>query len=118
MKERIGYCGLDCAVCDAYLATIYDDQALREKTAKLWAELNQTPILPEHINCLGCRGDGVKTVFCEHLCAIRPCALEKGVTTCGSCPELENCQTVGSIIQNNPDAKKNLEETVGYTDLT
>lgn len=57
-------------------------------------------------------------MFCEHLCAIRRCALEKGVTTCGSCPELENCQTVGVIIQNNPDAKKNLEETAGYTDLT
>ena len=40
MKEMIGYCGLDCEKCDAYLATIHDDQALREKTAKLWAELN------------------------------------------------------------------------------
>ena len=38
MKERIGYCGLDCAACDAYLATIHDDQTLREKTAKLWSE--------------------------------------------------------------------------------
>ena len=34
MNERIGYCGLDCAACDAYLATIHDDQALREKTAR------------------------------------------------------------------------------------
>ena len=60
MNERIGYCGLDCAACDAYLATIHDDQALREKTAMLWAQLNQAPILPEHINCLGClpRGRG------------------------------------------------------------
>ena len=40
MKKMIGYCGLDCEKCDAYLATINDDQALREKTAKLWAELN------------------------------------------------------------------------------
>ena len=35
MKDMIGYCGLDCETCDAYLATIRDDQALREKTAKL-----------------------------------------------------------------------------------
>lgn len=27
----IAYCGLDCEKCDAYLATINDDQALREK---------------------------------------------------------------------------------------
>ena len=51
MKEMIGYCGLDCEKCDAYLATIHGDQALREKTAKLWAKLNNAPILPEHINC-------------------------------------------------------------------
>lgn len=40
MKDMIGFCGLDCEKCDAYMATINDDQALREKTAKLWAELN------------------------------------------------------------------------------
>ena len=42
MNERIGFCGLDCEKCDAYIATVNDDQALREKTAKLWAELNGT----------------------------------------------------------------------------
>ena len=115
MKERIGYCGLDCEECDAYLGTIHDDQALREKTAKLWARLNQAPILPEHINCMGCRGDGVKTVFCEHMCAIRQCALKRGVTTCGGCPELESCQTVGAIFQNNSAARKNLEEAARLT---
>ena len=77
MKDMIGYCGLDCEKCDAYLATVNDDQALREKTAKLWAELNNAPILPEHINCEGCRVNGAKTVFCEHICEIRKCALEK-----------------------------------------
>ena len=118
MNERIGYCGLDCAACDAYLATIHDDQALREKTAQLWARLNQAPILPEHINCLGCRGDGVKTVFCEHICAVRQCARKRGVTTCGSCPELGSCTTVGAILQNSPAAKKNLEEAARLANFT
>ena len=68
MREMIAYCGLDCEKCDAYLATINDDQALREKTAKQWAELNNAPILPEHINCQGCRVEGIKTVFCESMC--------------------------------------------------
>lgn len=75
MKGMIAYCGLDCEKCDAYLATINDDQALREKTAKLWAELNNAPVLPEHINCEGCRVDGIKTIYCDSLCAIRQCAL-------------------------------------------
>lgn len=109
MRDMIAYCGLDCEKCDAYLATINDDQALREKTAKLWAELNNAPILPEHINCKGCRVDGVKTVFCNNLCGIRQCALKKGVTTCGVCQELENCQTVGSVLANSPEAAKNLK---------
>ena len=118
MQERIGYCGLDCAACDAYLATICNDQALREKTAKLWAELNQAPIQPEHINCLGCRGDGVKTVFCEHMCAIRQCALKRGVATCGGCPELDSCPTVWAVLQNDPGAKQNLEEAARHANFT
>lgn len=49
MGNMIAFCGLDCEKCDAYLTTINDDHALREKTAKLWTELNNAPILPEHI---------------------------------------------------------------------
>lgn len=109
MKDMIAYCGLDCEKCDAYLATVNDDQALREKTARLWAQLNNAPILPEHINCQGCRADGVKTVYCDRLCAIRRCALEKRVTTCGDCPALETCPTLGALLANSPDALKNLK---------
>ena len=108
MRNMIGYCGLDCEKCDTYLATINDDQVLREKTAKLWAELNNAPILPEHINCEGCRANGAKTVFCENMCGIRKCALNKGVATCGDCPEMDTCRTVGAIISNNQEAMKNL----------
>lgn len=89
MRDMIGYCGLDCEKCDAYLATINDDQALREKTAKLWAELNNAPILPENINCLGCRAEGVKTVFCDSICGIRQCALKRVVEVCGGCWDMD-----------------------------
>lgn len=109
MRDMIAYCGLDCEKCDAYLATVHDDQALREKTAKLWAELNNAPILPEHINCEGCRTNGRKTVYCDSLCPIRQCALKRGVTTCGGCSDLETCQTVGMVISNNSAALENLK---------
>lgn len=109
MRKMIAYCGLDCEKCDAYLATINDDQALREKTAKLWGELNNAPILPEHINCQGCRVEGVKTVFCDSLCDIRQCALKKSVTTCGECLDMEKCQTIEEIISDNPEALDNLK---------
>lgn len=109
MKDMIGFCGLDCEKCDAYIATIHDDQALREKTAKLWAQLNNAPVLPEHIHCMGCRMNGAKTVFCESLCGIRKCALQKGFATCADCPELETCPTVGAILENNLSALENLK---------
>lgn len=108
MKKMIGFCGLDCEKCDAYIATISDDQALRIKTAKLWSELNHAPILPEHINCEGCRMDGAKTVFCSSLCDIRRCALKKDVPTCGDCPDLGTCPKVEMILSVNPDAVENL----------
>ena len=110
MKNMIAYCGLDCENCDAYLATVNNDQELRKKTAKLWAELNNAPIFPEHINCEGCRVDGVKTVFCDSMCGIRQCAMKKGVNTCGDCSDLEKCPIVGAILENNPTALNNLKE--------
>ena len=109
MKTMIAYCGLDCEKCDAYLATIRDDQALREKTAKQWSEWNHVEIRPEDINCEGCRATGKKSVYCDRLCGIRQCAQKKGMETCGACPELETCPTVAMITANNPDALKNLK---------
>ena len=110
MKKLIAFCGLDCEQCDAYIATKNNDQALREKTAKLWAELNNAPILPEHIYCDGCRIAGKKTVYCESLCAMRQCAMKKSVMTCGECPEMEQCPKVGEVHTNNHNALKNLRQ--------
>ena len=109
MKQLIAICGLDCSKCDAYVATKNNDQALREKTAKYWSELNHVTILPEHINCEGCRMDGVKTVYCSSMCEISKCAVAKGYTTCGDCSEKDSCPKVGAIWQHNPQAKENLK---------
>lgn len=110
MEKYIAYCGLNCKKCDAYLATVNDDMVLRDKTAKLWSKLNNVPILPEQISCEGCRTDGVKTVYCDSLCAIRQCALNKRVETCGYCDEMETCEKVGMIVKNNTDALRNLKQ--------
>jgi hypothetical protein len=110
MRDMIAFCGLDCEVCDAYIAKKNDDQALREKTARLWSELNHATILPSQINCDGCRVEGVKTVFCATMCQIRRCAMRHRVSTCGDCAEMENCPTVGALHANRPDARKNLLE--------
>ena len=109
MNKITAYCGLHCEVCEARLATVSNDDALRQKVAKHWSELNKVEITPEMINCAGCRIDGVKTPFCDSLCPIRQCALKKDVETCGDCADLETCEKIGMIIKNNADAYKNLK---------
>ena len=73
----IGCCGLDCEKCDARIAALTNDNALREKTAVLWTKLNGVTILPEMINCTGCRIEGAKTPFCDKLCPVHNCVREK-----------------------------------------
>ncbi|MBR0098434.1 MAG: DUF3795 domain-containing protein [Treponema sp.] len=108
MKKLIAYCGLDCEKCDAYIATQNNNQALREKTAKYWSELNGVEITPEMINCDGCRMDGRKTPYCEIMCQIKICAQSKKMETCGSYPQVKKCKTVGMVSGNNDEARKNL----------
>ena len=109
MNPYIAYCGLDCEGCEARLATVGTDEELRKKVAKEWSELNGVEITPEMIHCFGCRMDGVKTPYCESMCQIRKCAMEKRFETCGNCLDLETCPTVGMILGNNADALSNLK---------
>lgn len=108
MKELIAICGLDCERCEARIATITNDDALRARVAKHWSELNGVEITPEMIHCVGCRVDGVKTPFCASLCPIRQCALGRGCATCGVCGEMETCETLSMITGNNAEALRNL----------
>lgn len=108
MNRLIACCGLDCEICEARIATVQNDEDLRKKVACEWSNLNNAEILPEHINCMGCRMDGVKTVFCSEYCDIRRCVLSKGIETCGDCAEILHCPTVGRIFQFTPESKERL----------
>lgn len=108
MKELIAYCGLDCEKCEARIATLNNADALREKTAKAWSEMNNADITAEMINCMGCRANGVKFAYCESMCPIRQCVMEKGYETCGNCPDIEICLKVNMVIGNNEEARNNL----------
>lgn len=104
MKDLIACCGLDCENCDARKATVNNDDALRKKTAKQWAEANDAPIKPEHINCMGCRTEGVKYLYCSDLCPVRKCVSEKGYDTCADCAEIDACEVVAQVFKNAPEA--------------
>mgnify|MGYP001530053683 CR=1 FL=1 len=83
MKRLIACCGLDCEHCDARRATVDNDDALRERTARKWSEMNDAPqITAATIHCTGCRTEGVKFV--------------------------DACPIVGAIFRHAPDARENL----------
>lgn len=66
MKQLTACCGLDCESCDARIATVKNDDVLREKTAQKWSAMNNAPeITAATINCMGCRADGVKFAYCS-----------------------------------------------------
>ncbi len=104
----IGYCGLDCDRCEAFIATQKNDDALRVKVAAEWAKSYNAPIKPEHINCTGCKSEGVKTYYCEQLCEIRKCAMSKSFSTCADCSDY-SCALLAPVLAAAPQAKTNLE---------
>lgn len=109
MEKIISCCGLNCAACDARIATIANDDELRKATAEKWKLAYNAPGLTyEMINCTGCRTEGVKFSHCYE-CEIRKCADSKGFNTCGECSELEGCPIVGAVHKFVPEALDNLK---------
>ncbi len=108
--NMIAYCGLDCEKCEARLATVQNDDGLRAKVAKSWSEMNGVEITPEMIRCEGCRSAGVKSVYCDSLCAVRRCAISGGYDSCGACARMSDCEKVRMITEHNAEALANLNE--------
>ena len=110
MEKQISCCGLNCTLCDARIATIENNDALRKSTAAAWQKMYNVPLIPfESINCTGCREEGVKFSHCN-TCGIRNCVKNKGYETCGDCAEMETCEIVAVVLKNVPDAIKNLRQ--------
>lgn len=108
MAEMIAYCGLDCAGCEAYLATRADDDAKRVEIAAQWSARYHADIKPEHINCDGCSGDGQKFFYCANLCELRKCAMEKELSNCAACDEYA-CEKLQSFFEMAPQARTALD---------
>ncbi len=108
MNTMLAICGLDCATCDARLATVNDDEALRKATAEKWAKEFGFPCTPEMIACTGCTEEGAKIGHCAE-CAMRLCAMDRSLANCGACAEYETCKKIGDFIAQVPDAKTRLD---------
>jgi hypothetical protein len=99
---------LNCATCDARIATVTNNDELRKATADKWRVSYNAPALSYNmINCTGCREEGVKFSHCD-MCEIRNCVKAKGFNTCGDCDEMETCTLVSGIHKYVPEAITNL----------
>ncbi len=109
MDKLIACCGLDCSACEARIATLADDNALRAQIAETWrVQYNVPGIVPEMINCTGCMEEGVKIGHCYE-CQVRNCVISRGYKTCADCAQLDSCKIVSQIHQFSPIALENLK---------
>jgi hypothetical protein len=108
MTTLIAACGLDCAKCDAYIATQAEDLLALESIAEKWSkEFNAPGLTAENIQCDGCMVEGRKIGHCAE-CQIRLCAIERSLPNCAACPDYA-CEKLAGFLQAVPQAKANLE---------
>jgi hypothetical protein len=107
MDKNIGVCGLDCSNCNAYKATVNNDNLLRQETAEKWTKEYNHDFKPEEINCLGCNSQGPYIEHCFE-CPYRLCAKEKGLTNCGQCEQYP-CEKIAKFHEHVPQAKQNCD---------
>jgi hypothetical protein len=108
MATLIAACGLDCAICDAYIATQANDHAALVVLAEKWTrEFNAPGLTAENVQCDGCMTEGRKIGHCSE-CEIRLCAMERGWANCAVCPDY-GCEKLQGFWKAAPQAKINLD---------
>ena len=89
MEGMIAYCGLDCAVCPAYVATQAGDLDAQEELLAKWrVEFNSPEMDFSAVVCDGCASAGRHGGYCA-FCELRACAIERGLANCAHCPDYD-----------------------------
>jgi hypothetical protein len=119
MEKLLAYCGINCDECPARIATVENDDALRQKTAEEWYKLYANilesfgihGLKPEDMNCYGCRSDHGHFIGCT-ACPIKKCCQERNISECASCDEYESCEMLKAFYSTatHKDAKENLDK--------
>lgn len=79
------YCGHDCSRCVTYLATVRNDDELRNQSQQFYKDMFGYDIPLYEIHCMGGRSDDV-LYLCKD-CSWMKCAKEKGLSSCSNCME-------------------------------
>ncbi len=108
MEPMYAACGLDCRQCEAYIATQSNDLAAKEAVLAKWrVELNMPDMPLEVTTCDGCMEGTRHGGYCNE-CALRKCALERGLPTCAHCPDY-TCDPLEGFIKNFPQIRTGLD---------
>jgi hypothetical protein len=108
MDKLIAACGIDCAACPAYVATMAKDEAALAKVAENWSKMFGMPATIDAVRCHGCFAtDGVQVGHCAE-CGIRLCSIGRKHGTCAQCADYA-CEKLGAMFGDCPEARTNLE---------
>ena len=112
MNEMIGFCGLNCHQCGAFLATRENYDVKRREVAELWSKEYGTDIRAQDINCDGCISNGgILFSHCD-VCEIRKCGKEKGIVNCAFCSDYP-CTKLAEFFALVPESKTRLDSIRG-----
>ena len=107
--EQIGFCGMACNECPAFLATKKDDDGERKKVAETWSKQYNADIKAEDVNCDGCLSEGKRLFFHCNVCEVRTCVQERNLKNCAYCDEYA-CEKLSPIFEVAPNTKNTLDQ--------
>jgi hypothetical protein len=112
MEELIAPCGLDCAACPTYEATLKNDRKALARVAEDWSRQFGFPMTADSVRCTGCRStSGVQIGHCAE-CEVRLCAIKEKHETCAGCADY-GCEKIAGFLKAVPDAKARLDSLRG-----
>jgi len=110
MSESRAFCGLDCAKCEAYIATAAGDEAAKKRVAEKWrAEFQQPDITAANVTCDGCATLRGRLGGYTERCPVRACAAGRALPTCAHCGDYETCGTLATFLAMAPSLKPVLD---------
>ncbi len=103
----MAYCGIPCGECNAYKATVNNDDALRKQISEEWSKMYGADIKTGDVNCLGCKSD-VNFSYCG-MCRIRACNIERNTGNCSECA-LFSCDILEEVLNHAPEVRERLQQ--------
>jgi hypothetical protein len=110
MDDRmVAYCGLICTDCDAYKATQAEDMESLERMAKEASDQFGMEMTVADAMCDGCHATSGRQIGYCHQCAIRLCAVDQHIETCGHCADYA-CEKVDGFSKPGSAHRRTLDD--------